>query len=112
MTAELRLTPEDRYCADTFNGAVAATAISATWEIGLLDDLDRMGTITLSDFADRNGCHPPLLHVLALALSGRQVVEYDGTVFPDQALPKCSVARDSSTGSRTDPVRSSVSCPV
>lgn len=80
MTAELRLTPEERYCADTFNGAVAATAISAAWEIGLLDDLDRTGTVTLSDFADRSGCHPPLLHALALALSGRQVVEYDGTV--------------------------------
>jgi SAM-dependent methyltransferase len=80
MSPEPQLTSEERYCADTFNGAVAAAAISAAWEIGLLEELDSTGAVILPDFAAKQGCHLPLVHTIALALSGRTVVDLDGDV--------------------------------
>jgi len=77
MKTEFRMSPEARYCADTFNGAVAAAALSAAWEIGLLDELDKHQEVDLTDFAAVRRFHLPSLRGIALALSGRKIVELD-----------------------------------
>ncbi|GIF09352.1 class I SAM-dependent methyltransferase [Actinoplanes siamensis] len=77
MTVDLNLSSDARYCADTFNGAVAAAALSAAWEIGLLDELDESGLVDLSQFAERRGVHLPTLHSIVLALTGRRIATLD-----------------------------------
>lgn len=79
MSPYLTMSPEARYCADTFNGAIAAAALSAAWEIGLLDELETHRTVDLAAFATTTGSHPPSVRSIALALSGRQIVVLDAT---------------------------------
>lgn len=71
----------ERYCADTFNGAIATAAISAAWEIGLLDELAKDQTILIESFCTRAKAHPPGVRSILLALAGRSIVELspDGT---------------------------------
>ncbi|WP_327153338.1 class I SAM-dependent methyltransferase [Streptomyces tubercidicus] len=64
----------ERYCADTFNGAIASAAISAAWELGLLDELAEHGRVSLADFAERKDTHPGALYNVVVALSSRRVV--------------------------------------
>jgi SAM-dependent methyltransferase len=60
--APTQLLEEARYCADTFNGAVAAAALSAAWDIGLLDELADRDTVDVPEFT---------------ALSSRRIVVLD-----------------------------------
>ncbi|UNT00622.1 methyltransferase domain-containing protein [Streptomyces tubbatahanensis] len=68
---------EARYCADTFNGAIASAAISAAWELGLLDELEQQGVVDIADYARRHDTHPEALLTLVVALSSRHVVDLD-----------------------------------
>ena len=43
--ATTHLSKEARYCADTFNGAVAAAALGAAWDIGADEQLHRPGRL-------------------------------------------------------------------
>jgi SAM-dependent methyltransferase len=53
-----------------FNSALSAYAISAAWELGLLDCLDRAdGSVALDDFAAANDLHAPSVRAIARALA-------------------------------------------
>ncbi|GAA2468818.1 MULTISPECIES: class I SAM-dependent methyltransferase [Streptomyces] len=73
-TAEQRLSEEAQYCADTFNGAIASAAISAAWEIGLLDELERAGRVGIAEFSATAGADPGVVRALLVALSSRRIV--------------------------------------
>ncbi|MFY1671023.1 class I SAM-dependent methyltransferase [Plantactinospora sp. WMMB334] len=65
---------EARYCADTFNGAVAAAALSAAWDIGLLDELAERDTVDVPEFTARTGTRPEPVRRILAALSSRRIV--------------------------------------
>jgi len=68
---------EARYCADTFNGAVAAAALSAAWDLGLLDELADRDSVDVPEFIARTGTHPGALRKILVALSSRRIVVLD-----------------------------------
>jgi SAM-dependent methyltransferase len=72
--APTQLLDEARYCADTFNGAVAAAALSAAWDIGLLDELADRDTVDVPEFTARTGTHPEPVRRILAALSSRRIV--------------------------------------
>jgi SAM-dependent methyltransferase len=72
-----QLLEESRYCADTFNGAVAAAALSAAWDIGLLDELADRDAVEVPEFIARTGTHPEAVRKLLVALSSRRIVVVD-----------------------------------
>lgn len=76
-TAEQEVSDEAQYCADTFNGAIASAAISAAWEIGLLDELERAGRVGTAEFAKASGADEGMVRSLLVALSTRRVVTLD-----------------------------------
>jgi SAM-dependent methyltransferase len=73
-TAPSHALEEARYCADTFNGAVAAAALSAAWDIGLLDELAERDTVDVPEFTARTGTHPEPVRKILAALSSRRIV--------------------------------------
>jgi len=76
-TAPNQSLEESRYCADTFNGAVAAAALSAAWDIGLLDELADRDAVEVPEFTARTGTHPEAVRKVLLALSSRRIVAFD-----------------------------------
>ncbi|GAB2886959.1 class I SAM-dependent methyltransferase [Streptomyces mayteni] len=78
MTTSQQQLPEGaRYCADTFNGAIASAALSAAWEIGLLDELDQRRRVDIAAFAERRDAHPHTVRAILVALSSRRIVSLD-----------------------------------
>lgn len=75
--APAQLLEEARYCADTFNGAVAAAALSAAWDIGLLDELAVRDAVDVPEFAARTGTHLEAARKILVALSSRRIVAVD-----------------------------------
>ncbi|MEV6401038.1 class I SAM-dependent methyltransferase [Streptomyces sp. NPDC051907] len=75
--AEQQLSDEAQYCADTFNGAIASAAVSAAWEIGLLDELERSGRVGIAEYATASGAHPDVVRAVLVALSTRRIVTLD-----------------------------------
>jgi phenylpyruvate C(3)-methyltransferase len=71
------LSADERYCADTFNGAVASAALSAAWEAGLLDELERARFLDAHAFAAGNAAHLNTLNAVLLALASRDIVAFD-----------------------------------
>jgi phenylpyruvate C(3)-methyltransferase len=71
---------------DVYNNALSAYAISAAWELGLLDRLDRATeSVGLDDFAAANDLHAPAVRAIArgLALAGTVTLSPDhGHVEP------------------------------
>lgn len=76
-TAEQQLSDEAQYCADTFNGAIASAAVSAAWEIGLLDELERAGRVGIDEFSAASRAHPDVVRAILVALSSRRIVTLD-----------------------------------
>ncbi|TNH22688.1 methyltransferase domain-containing protein [Micromonospora orduensis] len=66
-----------RYCADTFNGAVAAAALSAAWDLGLLDELAHSDSMDVRHFATRSNAHLGSLRAILAALASREIVVMD-----------------------------------
>jgi SAM-dependent methyltransferase len=64
--------------AHIFNSAVAASAIGAAWEIGILDVLHRDGTLNVPDFAAERQLDVPSTAALVRALASVDVVETSG----------------------------------
>jgi SAM-dependent methyltransferase len=77
MTVNGDLTEAVRYNTETFNGAVASAAISAAWQIGLLDELTGDAAVDLGDFAAEHDLHTPTVAAIAFALSARMIVDLD-----------------------------------
>lgn len=75
--ATTQLSKEARYCADTFNGAVAAAALGAAWDIGLLDELADRDAVDVSEFTARTRTHPQAVRRILVALSSRRIVVVD-----------------------------------
>ncbi|KAB2343771.1 MULTISPECIES: class I SAM-dependent methyltransferase [Actinomadura] len=75
--ATTHLPKEARYCADTFNGAVAAAALSAAWDIGLLDELADRDAVDVPEFTARTRTHPEAVRRILVALSSRRIVVVD-----------------------------------
>ncbi|ALG15183.1 class I SAM-dependent methyltransferase [Kibdelosporangium phytohabitans] len=66
-----------------FNSAVAASAIGAAWELGILDALQANGTLELPQFAAEHGLDPQSTLGLARALAAVDIVErIDTKVMP------------------------------
>ena len=75
MTAgPLHLSRDARYCADTFNGAVATAALSAAWDIGLLDLLAEQESVDIRRFATDHDLHLATLQAILAALAAREIV--------------------------------------
>ncbi|MGP4001150.1 class I SAM-dependent methyltransferase [Streptomyces sp. 8N706] len=77
VASDATLSLEARYCADTFNGAIASAAISAAWEIGLLDALASTGRVEISTFAKSREAAPAVVRAILVALSSRRIVTLD-----------------------------------
>lgn len=75
--APTQLLEEARFCADTFNGAVAAAALSAAWDIGLLDELADRDAVDVPEFTARTRTHPEAVRKILVALSSRRIVVVD-----------------------------------
>jgi phenylpyruvate C(3)-methyltransferase len=71
--------PAARYCADTFNSAIASAAISAAWEIGLLDELATAGRVDICLFAKGRDSDPDAVRAILVALSSRRIVVLDAS---------------------------------
>ncbi len=67
---------------DVFNNTLSAYAISAAWELGLLERLERSEPVDLAEFAREQDLHAPSLEAIArgLALAGTIVLT------PDRAI--------------------------
>jgi len=78
LTAAPPQAPEEaRYCADTFNGAVAGAALCAAWDIGLLDELADRDAVDVGEFIARTRTHPEAVRKILIALSSRRIVVVD-----------------------------------
>ncbi|MER7015283.1 class I SAM-dependent methyltransferase [Saccharopolyspora sp. NPDC000359] len=64
--------------AHIFNSAVAAAAIGAAWEAGILDVLNQNRVLNLADFAEEHGLHLRSTAAVVRALAAVGVVETDG----------------------------------
>ncbi|WP_234327136.1 class I SAM-dependent methyltransferase [Streptomyces sp. NRRL WC-3742] len=76
----------ERAVADIFNSAVAASAISAAWELGLLDEIRTRGVVNVQAFAGEHELDAPSLLGLCRALSAVDVVEREGAKVSAGAL--------------------------
>ena len=73
--AESRNTPVPvGAAAGIFNSAVAAFAIGAAWELGVLDELRESDVLDSGEVATRLGLHPPGVHSMFTALAAVDVV--------------------------------------
>ncbi|MER6915328.1 class I SAM-dependent methyltransferase [Streptomyces sp. NPDC000594] len=73
----------ERAVAHIFNSAVAASAISAAWEVGALDELKSQGALDASEFATAHGLDPSATTGLFRALAAVDIVERaDNKVTP------------------------------
>ncbi|MFG1892308.1 class I SAM-dependent methyltransferase [Micromonospora sp. NPDC049051] len=73
----LHLSRDERYCADTFNGAVAAAALSAAWDIGLLEELAEKDALDVHRFAAGRDVHLGAVRAILTALASREIVVLD-----------------------------------
>jgi phenylpyruvate C(3)-methyltransferase len=64
-----------------FNSAVAAWAISAAWEVGALDELNRAGTLDADDFAVRHGLDPDSTNGMFRALAVVDIVRRENSAI-------------------------------
>jgi phenylpyruvate C(3)-methyltransferase len=64
-------------CGAAFNSAVAASAISAAWELGLLDELKRGAPLDITAFSDQHDLHRGSLQAILFALSSLEIVDLD-----------------------------------
>nr|WP_042180084.1 class I SAM-dependent methyltransferase [Kibdelosporangium sp. MJ126-NF4]CEL14200.1 hypothetical protein [Kibdelosporangium sp. MJ126-NF4]CTQ88568.1 hypothetical protein [Kibdelosporangium sp. MJ126-NF4] len=62
-----------------FNSAVAASAIGAAWELGILDALQANGTLELPEFAAEHGLDPQSTLGIGRALAAVDIVERTDT---------------------------------
>jgi phenylpyruvate C(3)-methyltransferase len=69
----------EKAVAHIYNSAVAAWAISAAWELGLLDELKNSGIVDASEFAMRQRLDLPSTLGLVRALAAVEVVERNDT---------------------------------
>ncbi|RYP39044.1 hypothetical protein DL767_002371 [Monosporascus sp. MG133] len=67
-----------RAVAHIFNSAIAAPAIGAAWELGLLDELLDQNKVDVQNYAEQNNMDRGSLKGLASALATVGVVERDG----------------------------------
>ncbi|WP_018685587.1 class I SAM-dependent methyltransferase [Actinokineospora enzanensis] len=63
---------------ETFNSALATAALSAAWEVGLLDRLHVDGPVSVEKFAVDHDLHAPTLLAVVRALAARRIVVLDG----------------------------------
>lgn len=70
---------ETGLAATIYNSAIAAWAISAAWEAGALDELNRVKKLDAADFAARHGLDPASTVGMFRALAAVGVVERDNT---------------------------------
>jgi len=68
-----------RFVAQIFNSAVAASAIGAAWELGALDELAERGVLDAHEFATGHRLDPPSVVGMFRALAAVDVVERDET---------------------------------
>ncbi|OQO92563.1 SAM-dependent methyltransferase [Saccharomonospora piscinae] len=61
--------------AQIFNSAVAAPAIGAAWQIGILDAIHDHGVLNLPKFAEERGLHLPSTSAVVRALAAVDIVE-------------------------------------
>ena len=66
-----------RAVASIFNSAIAAPAIGAAWELGLLDELRDQKTVDVHKFATQHDLDSGSMHALVTALAVVDVVERD-----------------------------------
>lgn len=93
MNSSERLPPID----EIYNNAISAYAISAAWELGLLDQLQgRVGALDLDGFARERDLDVPSVRAISRALALANVLELDddgttaaaGPLFADVMLKK------------------------
>ncbi|MEV5508829.1 class I SAM-dependent methyltransferase [Streptomyces orinoci] len=76
----------ERQVAHIYNAAVAASAISAAWDIGLLDELRDQGTVDAEEYADRRDLDADSTVGLLRALASVDIVRRDGARAEPAAL--------------------------
>ncbi|KAK3386466.1 methyltransferase MppJ [Podospora didyma] len=66
-----------RAVAKIYNSAIAACAIPAAWEVGLLDAIQKQGSVDILKFATSNNLDSDSLRGVAFTLATAGVVSYD-----------------------------------
>lgn len=64
-------------CAQIFNATVVAAAISAAWELGILDELHDHSRLEVGAFSRDRGLHEESVRAIFAALAKHEVVEAD-----------------------------------
>jgi phenylpyruvate C(3)-methyltransferase len=77
MTVDLKHDPE-RACAQIFNSAIAAAAISAAWDVGVFDELRSAEQLNIDEFAVRRGLDTGATRAVFAALADADVVRRSG----------------------------------
>lgn len=81
--------------ADLFTPTVVTYAISAAWELGLLDELQQRQSVDPEVFAKEHGLHAPSVHAILTALGCGDVVEVgaDGSASKGEAFDEVFTAK-------------------
>lgn len=72
-------TTEFRNAANIFTSAIAAYALSAAWEVGLLDEVEKNGSVDIDDFVARRDLHKGSVCTVVDTLASRDIVVKSGT---------------------------------
>jgi hypothetical protein len=64
-------------CAAIFNSAIAAAAISAASELGVIDEIEQSGHLDISAFVDDRSLHGESIRAMLVALASFEIVELD-----------------------------------
>lgn len=78
MRADQTTHSPERACAQIFNSAIAAAAISAAWEVGVFDELRSAGRLDVVDFSSRHALDVGATRAVFTALSSADVVCREG----------------------------------
>jgi SAM-dependent methyltransferase len=77
MHATKKLGEASSSCAQIFNATVVAAAISASWELGILDELHEHSELDVTTFSSNRGLHEESVKAIFAALAKQEIIETD-----------------------------------
>jgi phenylpyruvate C(3)-methyltransferase len=75
MQVDKKLGEASSSCARIFNSTVVAAAISAAWELGVLDELHHHSKLDVAAFSHGRGLHEESVRAILAALASQKIVE-------------------------------------
>jgi phenylpyruvate C(3)-methyltransferase len=75
MQVDKKLGGASSSCAQIFNSTVVAAAISAAWELGVLDELHHHSRLNVAAFSHGRGLHEESVRAILAALANQKIVQ-------------------------------------